>query len=466
MHTSPQNSEWNGLKMPQRIWAIIALAFGVGLAVIDGSIANVALPTMAREFGISEGVSILIINAYQIATIITILSLSALGDIFGYRRIYVGGLILFTVASIGCALSSGIEMMITMRVMQGFGAAAITSVNTSLIRAIYPRIRLAQGMGINSTVVAVSSVIGPTIAGAILSVTTWQWLFAINIPLGVIAILLSRKFLPDNPVKSSAQRFDWRDGVLCGVTFGLLMCVIEGITHKADLWLTISGAVATLTVGYIFIRKQLRIEFPILPFDLLRIPIFSLSVITSICSFIAQMLTIISLPFLLQQTYGYSEAQTGLMITAWPATIMVVAPIAGTLVRRFHAGLMGGVGLIIVAMGIFSLTTLPMEHTPIDLTWRLVICGLGFGMFQSPNNSIIIASAPQSRSGSASGMMAMARLLGQITGAALLSLLFYTFSSQATQVALYISSATAVAAAILSLTRLSLPLPEGLQRSK
>ena len=189
----------DGIPMPRRIWAILAVAFGVSLSVIDATIANVALPTIARELGISSADSIWIVNAYQLAIMVSLLSFSALGERIGYRRVYIGGLALFTVASVGCALSGSLQTLVLTRVMQGFGAAAVTSVNTTLIRIIYPKAQLGRGMGINATVVAVSSVAGPTLAAAILSAADWPWLFAVNIPIGLVALWLSRRFLPDNP---------------------------------------------------------------------------------------------------------------------------------------------------------------------------------------------------------------------------------------------------------------------------
>ena len=398
--------------MPRRLWAILAVAFGVSLSVIDSAIANVALPTIGLELGISAADSIWIVNAYQLAIMVSLLSFSALGDVVGYRKVYIGGLMLFTVASVGCALSTSLPTLVLARVMQGFGAAAVTSVNTTLIRIIYPKAQLGRGMGINATVVAVSSVAGPTLAAGILSVAQWPWLFAVNIPIWLVALWLSRRFLPDNPVRVSARRFDWRDAVMNALTFGLLMASVEGFSHGLDPRLLTLGIAALLIVGFFFIRSQLREPYPILPFDLLRISIFSVSVVTSICSFLGQMLAMVALPFYLQHEFGYDEVATGLLMTAWPAVIMVVAPVAGMLVERIHAGLLGGTGLTAMAAGLFLLAFLPEHPAPGDIVWRLVLCGAGFGLFQSPNNSILIASAPPERSGSASGMLATARLIG------------------------------------------------------
>lgn len=452
--------------MPRRIWAILAVAFGVSLSVIDSTIANVALPTISRALGISSADSIWVVNAYQLAIVVSLLSFSALGDLVGYRKIYIGGLALFTAASVGCALSQSLGALVAGRVLQGFGAAAVTSVNTTLIRIIYPRNRLGRGMGINATVVAVSSVAGPTLAAGVLSAAEWPWLFAVNIPVGLVALALSRRFLPANPVRVRDRRFDWRDAAMNALVFGLLMASVEGFSHGLDPRIVALGAAVLVPVGFVFIRRQLREPYPILPFDLLRIPIFSVSVLTSICSFLAQMLAMVALPFYLQHACGYDDVATGLLLTAWPAVIMVVAPVAGLLVERVHAGLLSGTGLAAMAAGLLLLAFLPEHPTDFEIVWRLVLCGAGFGLFQSPNNSILIASAPPERSGSASGMLATARLLGQTTGAALMAFLFHIVPDDSTHTALLLSAGLALTGAVVSLARLSLPLPEGLTRRK
>ena len=307
---------------------------------------------------------------------------------------------------------------------------------------------------------------GPTLAAGILSAADWPWLFAVNVPIGLAALALSRRFLPENPVRVREHRFDWRDAVMNALTFGLMMASVEGFSHGLDPRVLSLGVAALIVVGFFFIRGQLREPYPILPFDLLRIPIFSVSVATSVCSFLGQMLAMVALPFYLQQACGYNDVETGLLLTAWPAVIMVVAPAAGLLVERIHAGLLGGTGLTMMAAGLFLLAFLPEHPTDFDIIWRLVLCGAGFGLFQSPNNSILIASAPPERSGSASGMLATARLAGQTTGAALMALLFHVVPENSTHTALLLAGGFAVAGAAVSLARIRLPLPEGLKRIK
>ena len=449
----------DGLPLLKRYWAILATALGVGMSVIDGTIANVALPTIARDLGTEPSVTIWVVNAYQLAITISLLSFSSLGDIYGYRRIYLSGIAVFSVTSLICALSDSFWTLTAARIMQGFGAAAITSVNTALLRIIYPKKFLGRGMGINALVVAVSIAAGPTIASAILSLGSWHWLFAINVPFGIAALVIGISHLPGNPVKVYGRRFDKVSCLMNALTFGLLIFSLEGIAHKQSVVLVIGGIVALGIIGYFFVRRQLRQRFPLLPVDLMRIPIFSLSIGTSISSFTAQMLAMISLPFFLQNTLGRSDVATGLLLTPWPLATMIMAPTAGRLVEKIHPGILGGIGMGIFATGLFLLATLPVHPTDMDIIWRLFVCGAGFGLFQTPNNSTIISSAPTNRSGGASGMLGTARLLGQTLGATLVAMIFNLMPSNSPHACLYLATGFAVIAAIVSCLRISQPRP-------
>lgn len=315
-------------------------------------------------------------------------------------------------------------------------------------------------MGINALVVAVSAAGGPTIAAGILSVASWQWLFAVNVPVVIAALILSFRFLPVNSVKRSERKFDWISGVMNAFTFGLLIFSIEGFTHGVSLPVLLPGIGVMLFVGYFFVRRQLSREYPLLPVDLLKIPIFSLSVGTSVCSFVAQMLAMVSLPFFLQHTLGLDEVATGLLLTPWPLATMIAAPLAGRLLERVHAGVLGGVGLSIFSAGLFLLAVFADQVPNAGIALFMAMCGFGFGLFQTPNNSILISSAPQNRSGGASGMLGMARLTGQTTGASLVALMFVVFPVNGTYASLYFAGGFATLAAVVSFSRVSLPEPE------
>ena len=196
----------------------------------------------------------------------------------------------------------------------------------------------------------------------------------------------------------------------------------------------------------------------------MRIPLFLVSILTSVCSYFAQMLAMVALPFYFQHECGYDACRTGLLLTAWPAVIVVAAPVAGSLVGRIHAGLLGGAGLAAMAAGLLALALLPDNPATGAIVWRLMLCGVGFALFQSPNNSLLIASAPQHRSGSASGMLATARLVGQTAGAGAMALLFHLAPEAPTRAALLLSCLCAAAGSLTGFSRLSLPLPEALRR--
>ncbi len=279
--------------------------------------------------------------------------------------------------------------------------------------------------------------------------------FLINIPLGVIALWFALRYLPENPQKAKSQKFDVPSALMNALFFGLLISALSGFSQGQSHLLVAGELIALGIVGWFFIRRQLRMPVPLLPVDLLRIPIFSLSLCTSVCSFCAQMLAMVSLPFFLQNVLGRDEVATGLLLTPWPLATMVLAPIAGRLIERFHAGLLGGIGLAMFAAGLFLLALLPAQPHDGDIIWRMMLCGAGFGLFQSPNNHTIITSAPRNRSGGASGMLGTARLLGQSMGAALVALLFNLFGDNGTHASLLLAGTFSAVAAIISFSRMT-----------
>ncbi|HEY1709452.1 MAG TPA: MFS transporter [Rhizomicrobium sp.] len=454
MNTQPTFAD--GLPAPARYYAIATILLGITMAVMDSAIANVALPTIARDLHTGAAFSIWVVNGYQLAITISLLPLSSLGDIVGYRKVYLVGLALFTVASLACAFSYSLLTLAAARVIQGFGAAGIMSVNIALVRFIYPQKMLGRGIGINAVVVATSAAVGPTLASAILSIGTWPWLFAINVPLGIASLIVGWRSLPHTP--KAPHAFDWPSAGLSAATFGLLIGSIDALGHGEAFGWFLAEVAAGGAVAYLLVMRQLTLPLPLLPIDLLKIPLFTMSVSTSVCSFAAQMLSLVSLPFLLQMDLHYSAVQTGLLMTPWPIAIAIAAPIAGRLADKYPAGLLGGAGLFLFAMGLLSLAFLPPHPETFDVVWRMVLSGVGFGLFQSPNNRAMLSAAPKERSGGASGMLGTARLLGQTTGAALVALLFARLPLQGPVVALFLATGFALIAACVSVARLYEPL--------
>ncbi|WP_298951845.1 MFS transporter [uncultured Methylobacterium sp.] len=441
----------DGLPVAERLWAMLAIGIAMTMAVLDGAIVNVALPVIARDLGVSPGAAIFVTNGYQLAVTAALLPLASLGDIVGYRRVYIGGLALFTVASLACALTGSLEVLVAARIAQGLGAAGIMSVNIALVRFIYPARMIGQGVGTVALMVAIASAAGPTVASAILAVASWPWLFLVNGPLGVAALLVAARTLPATPL--SGARFDGLSAVLNAVFFGLLITGVDGLGDPAGQRLAVAALAGALVVGTAFVWFQLRLPAPLLPVDLLRIRVFALSMVSSVCAFSAQMMAYVALPFYFQDVLHRSSIETGFLMTPWPIAIAVVAPISGRLADRYPPGLLGGIGLAVLAVGLALMAALPPDPSTAAIAWRLTVCGLGFGLFQAPNNKVIITSAPRERSGGASGMQSTARLLGQSLGAAVVAVIFGLAHTAGTITALWLAAALSGVGALASTLR-------------
>ena len=445
----------DGLPAPRRQWATAAAALGILMAVIDSTIGSAALPTIARALNTTPAASIWATNAYQLAVTVSLLPLAALGEIVGYRRIYLSGLVLFTLASLGCAMATSFEGLVLGRAMQGFGAAGLMSVNSALIRFIQPRHRLARALGFNAMVVSSAAAAGPTVAGLILGVADWPWIFAVNVPIGIAAFLIGWKSLPESP--RGRQRFDVLSALLSATTFGMLILGLDSLAHGGEAWAALPQVAVGLVAGIWLVRRQAGVARPLLPVDLLRIPVFGLSICTSLCSFMAQSLAFASLPFLLQSGYGLSVFEAGLLTTPWFLATATAAALSGRLMDRFPAAVLGGVGLVLMAAGLGLLAMLGSSPAWWDIAGRMALGGFGFGLFQTPNNRTMVGAAPPERAGGASGMLSTARLLGQTTGAALVGLVLGWMPGmpiEAPKLALTIGFGMAALGSVVSLLRL------------
>ncbi len=444
-------TDWNGLPTPRRYWSVAAIWLAITMAVLDASIANVALPAIARDLHAAAAESIWVVNAYQLAIVVALLPLAALGEILEYRRVFQAGLILFVLASIGCTFAHTLPELTIARALQGFGAAGVMSVNGALVRFTYPHSQLGRGVGLNALVVSVAAVLGPTVASAILAVGSWQWLFAVNVPIGVAAWLLSRATLPESP--RADRKLDWIAAGLNVLTFGLIIAGVDVFTRGGS-WLGLVVAGAGVLCALALVRRSLSQPKPLAPVDLMRSWMFSMTVLTSVASFAAQMLAFVALPFYFEAALHRSQVETGLLMTPWPLAVGVAAPIAGRLADRFPAAILAGAGLAVLAFGLTLLAFMPVDVSSLGVGVRMAICGAGFGFFQAPNNRTMLSSAPIERSGAAGGMLATARLTGQTIGATLTAILF-RLSGEGAVTALAAGAAFAAAASVVSFTRLA-----------
>lgn len=436
--------------------AAVAVMCVIMMNVLDTTIVNVALPTLAQCFGVSDTAITWVANSYLMLIPMLMLSFSLAGDVWGYKRMFVIGTVLFGLGSLVCGMSLTFAQLIAGRMMQGVGAAGVMSVNTALVRIIFPREKLPIAMGVNAMVVAVSSAAGPTLAGVILHFLSWQWMFFINVPVAVIAIVIGVRLLPRNPASQGGKaRFHWSSAIMNFAFFGLMLHGLDEFAqHGFSATAGIEVALGT-ALGIVYMHRQTRIATPLFPVDLMRNSTFALSVGTSICSYTAQSLAYVSLPFFLHYVMHYQAVAIGAMITPWPLATVITAPLAGKLVCRFRAGIICTVGMLLLAIG-FALLLLMHEGSPAwQMAATLALCGVGFGLFQTPNNVTLVSSAPTHRSGGASGMLGTARVIGQTVGTTLAALMLRLFTDeQQASACLVAGIAMAIAAAIVSSMRL------------
>jgi DHA2 family multidrug resistance protein-like MFS transporter len=453
----------DGLPVPQRYGAMAAIILGIALVVLDSTILNLALPDIARHFGAAPSDAVWVINAYQLAILSLLLPCAHLGERVGYRRVYLVGMAVFTFASLACVLAPSLLALALARAAQGLGAAGMMAVNAALVRLTYPSNVLGRGIALNSVVVATASVAGPSIAALVLSVASWPWLFLIQLPLGIGVLVLAQRALPYNTAPPSNARLELVDVLLNMAMFSLVFLAADAFGARRGaapdgqrIAVALGLLLAGLAVGWIYLRRQWRQPAPLFPVDLLRIPVFGLSMCTSVTAFAAQTLAFIALPFLLLEGQGRGHFEAGLLITAWPAAIVLTAPFAGRMIHRVPGGLLGGIGLALLATGLALCAVLPDAPTAWRIAAPLALCGIGFGLFQSPNNHTIVTSAPLRRAGAASGMLGTARLTGQSLGAVLLGLIFSVAGVRegGPAIALGLAAALAGASAVFSLLRL------------
>jgi len=445
----------SGPQGPRRNAAIAAVLAAMVLAVLDAAIANVALPSMARSLQVTPGMSVWIITAYQTALVMGLLPCAALGESLGYRRVFTMGVALFTVASALCALSPSLPWLVAARFLQGLGGAAIMALGIALLRLVVPQRQLGAAIGWNALAVALSSAAGPTIGAVLLSAASWPWLFALNLPLGGLVLLASRA-LPD--LAGTARPLDRISVALNAGAFASLVVGAEVLVERPGMAAALLATAAISLTA--LVRREMPREAPLIPLDLLRSGSFRISVVASVCCFAGMTMGLLALPFYLQHSLGQDTLMTGLYMTPWPLTVAIAAPLAGHLANRVSTAWLCAAGGTCLSVGLAATSLWPLQGSALPLVPLTMLCGLGFGLFQVPNNRNMFLSAPSDRTGAAGGMQATARLAGQTAGGIVMSLLFTVASvDSAPRVGLGIGAVLTLVAGLVSVLRVK-PLRE------
>ncbi|WP_040500329.1 MFS transporter [Ideonella sp. B508-1] len=440
----------DGLPTPRRWVAMAALLGGIVLVLMDMTIANVALPAIAQVLHATPADAVWVVTAYQLAVVMCLLPAAALGERLGFRSVFAGGLALFLLASLLCAVAPSLPWLVAGRCLQGVGSGVTAPLVLALLRDIYPRRLLGQAVAWNALTVAAASAAGPAVGAAVLSVADWRWLFAINLPLGGL-VLLACVGLPQG---TTAHRR--LDGVSIGLNAGMFAAFVLGTDRLMDHPAQGAALLAlALLCGVGLVRRELPRAAPLIPLDLLRSHPFRISILASVCCFTGQMGATVAMPFYLLHGLGQSTLATGLLMTPWPLAVMLAAPLAGRLSDRLPTAWLCAGGGALLALGLALCAAVPLQGHPwLGVSVFTALAGAGFGFFQTPNNRNMLLNAPPERSGAAGGAQGTARLTGQTLGSLMMGLLFHVLpAGPAARWGLAASAVLALASAGISLLR-------------
>jgi DHA2 family multidrug resistance protein-like MFS transporter len=421
----------------------------MALVVLDAGIANIALPSITVALGIAPAEAVLVVTAYQLALVMALLPCAAIGERYGYRRVLVAGVTLFTGASALCALAPTLPWLLAARLVQGLGGSAVMALGVALLRLCVRPDQLGRAISWNALTVALAGAAAPTIGALVLSLASWRWLFAINLPLGLVGLVASTSL----PVaKGSGERLDLISVALTGAIFAAW---VLGAEHLIDAPVAAGAAVTAASIGLVaLVRRERAKPAPLIPIDLLRSPPFRSSVIASVACFSGQTVALVALPFYLQHSLGQSALATGFYMTVWPLSVAVTATVSGRLSDRFATATLCAIGGTCLAVGLAATALWPLAGDLRPLVLFTILCGVGFGLFNVPNNRNMFLSAPRDRSAAAGGAQGTARLTGQTAGAVFMTLLFSASSLElAPRVGLVVGAGLTLLAAVVSLTR-------------
>ncbi|MGC5165717.1 DHA2 family efflux MFS transporter permease subunit [Luteimicrobium sp. DT211] len=444
----------------RRNLALVSILLSTLMGTIDTSIVNVALPQLSTDLHVAPSETVWVATAFLLAVACAVPATAALGDQVGRRRMYLVGLPIFTLASLACALAPSLGLLVTFRVVQGLGSAVILAVAIPLFRRIFPPEKLGQVLGINAMTVAIGTSAGPALGGVILAWARWPWLFLINVPVGVVAWVLAYVVVPKGQPRWGD--YDTPGAVLVAAAIASFLVGLRELASPSTLPLAVGLLVVSAAFVVLFVRRERRAVRPLIPLGLFS-GLFSLTVATAWASFVAQGIAFVALPFLFQSAYDVTPLHSALLFTPWPAVIVLVAPLAGRVADRVSPAYPALVGLVVLTGGLVMCALLGTAPP----TWLVLVstgvCGLGFGVFQSPNNRSMMAAAPLEHAASASAVLNTNRTVGQSTGAAVVSMALVIAGAEAGSVAtqasaamnvLWVAVAASAAAVVLSAVRL------------
>ncbi|MDF1531300.1 MAG: MFS transporter [ANME-2 cluster archaeon] len=410
---------------PKYKWrAMLVVSIGIFMATLDGSIVNIALPTLTDYFSTDILTIEWVILSYLVTITTLLLTLGRLSDMYGRKPVFSLGLLIFSLGSGLCSLSASANQLIAFRVVQGLGAAMVMANGPAIITDVFPHTERGKAMGLIGTVVSIGSMAGPALGGFLIHLWGWQSIFYINIPIGLLGTVYALRTLQTDQPRAG-QKFD-----IPGAVF-MFMCLISlllVITRGQELgWdspaiLGLSVMFAVFLAGFVMAEK--KVDQPMVELSLFKNRPFSASNASGLLSFVAMFTVILLMPYYLEKILGYNPSHVGMALIAVPLVMALVAPISGWISDKTNSFILSSIGMGVSCLALFLLGNLDQNATFPDIVVRLGMIGLGMGLFQSPNNSIVMGSVPKNRLGIAGGMLGMVRNLGMVTGVAISGAVF------------------------------------------
>lgn len=391
---------------------------------IDASIVNTILPTIAQFFRVEVAIVQWVPMIYLLTISSLLLFYGRLGDLFGYKKIYLIGLTGFITSSFFCGISPTIHLLIVSRALQGIFAGMMMAVPFAIITASFPPTERGKALGINAISISAGLAAGPSIGGFVTSLLNWRFAFFINIPIGIIGLLWAWHIIPH--FKGRKTKVDIWGAITAFIfLFSFLLFVNRSQTFGLN-YLTSSIFLFSILFGIIFVLIEMKNEQPMLNLNLFKNVTFSFANLSALLNFMSQYVMVFLTPFYLQRVLGCAPNQIGLVMTAFPLATMIVAPFSGWLSDKIGTKILACFGAALCAIALFLMSQLSVSATQSDVIWRLALFGLGNGIFQSPNNSAVMGSVPKHHLGIASGVLATMRNVGMVLGISTAGVILYS----------------------------------------
>ena len=414
------------MKEDQMNWPVlIAVGTGTFMSALDGSVANTVLPVLTHALHGSIAGTEWVVTVYLLVTSALLLSAGRWGDLHGYKPMYLAGFVVFILGSALCGLATTLPLLVVMRAVQALGATCLFASSPAIVTLNFPAQRRGQALGLQATLTYLGITAGPLLGGWLTSHLGWRSVFFINVPVGLLALGLSQRFVPRDPPRSTTATFDIPGSALFAAGLVALLLAL----NRGHAWgwaspptLGLVGLAAAFLAG--FVSWERRTTAPMLDLDLFRDRSFSAAGVSALLNFVCVSGLLFLLPFYLIEGRGLSAARAGLFISALPLAMAAVAPASGWLSDRVGAALPATMGMGLLAAGTLLLTRLGPDSRLHTLAWELALAGLGIGLFLSPNNSALMGSAPRDRQGVASAVRATARNLGNVLGIGVVGAVF------------------------------------------